>query len=561
MSAPPLQDTEPITPTPIPFVPQAVQPLELPAGTINIALLGIDSRPQFDYHNTDVIVIASIKPDIPSVTMLSIPRDTYTYMPKRYLGKVNQAWTIGGFELFTKTLLYNFGLKIDHYAMVDFQALVHSVDSFGGVDIVATCPIYHVFPRDPFYVGGLVVAKDYTDQFTGEIYPAGTLVPTQTIDIPKPGVYSLNGLQALAFVRARKGIPGGDVDRGRREIRVIRALFAKAKQIGTLTKIPELLAEFQSDITTDLTLTDLLAFASMADRFNDTVIRSRFLDPGGANGQAISDDALYGPSQSDAFFRARRDYLQNILTVSVNQKAGDAIPIEVVNGTSDAGFAAAAADRLNEMGFRVVKMSAAAETVDRTLVRDHNLSKKGSATPLLLRTFNLQANQVTADPRPDGVRYTIIVGPDFNTCYYAPSLEASGSTEINTAAAPVDPREGLPANISVVAPLGTPSAPRAARATPFVRQTARPTVPPTTAPASPGQAFVLVSGSTAVNIRQEPSLNGAIIGSLDVGQEASIVSRSRDDEWFQIRTPQNGIGWVNQSVVQVWGDTSRVPVA
>ena len=183
---------------------------------------------------------------------------------------------------------------------------------------------------------------------------------------------------------------------------MIRALFGKAKHIGTLTKIPELLAEFQNDITTDLTLTDLLAFASMADHIDDTVIRSRFLDPGGANGQAISDEALYSPNQSDEFFQQRRDYLQNILTVSVNQKANESIPIEVVNGTSDAGFAAAAADRLNEMGFRVVKISAAAETVDRTRVRDHNLSKKGSAVPLLTRTFNLQSNQVVNEPRADG---------------------------------------------------------------------------------------------------------------------------------------------------------------
>ena len=563
--APPLQDTEPVTPTPVPFVPRAVKPLELPPGTVNIALLGIDTRPQFDYHNTDVIIIASINPDIPSVTLLSIPRDTYSYMPRRYLGKINQAWGIGGFELFTKTLMHNFGLKIDHYAMVNFQALVHSVDSFDGIDVVATCPIYHIFPRDPFYVGGLVVAKDYTDQFTGEVYPAGTLVPTQTIDIPKPGIYSLNGLQALAYVRARKGIPGGDVDRGRREIRVIRALFAKAKQLGTLAKIPELLAEFQNDIETDLTLPDLLAFAGMADRFDDTVIRSRFLDPGGANGQAVSDDALYNPNQSDNFWRQRRDYLQNTLTVSVNHKTNDSIPIEVVNGTSDAGFATAATDRLNELGFRVVNIRAASASQARTQIIDHTSTKKGSAVPLLLRTFGLRNDQVVADPQAEGVRYTIVVGPDFNTCYYAPTLQASGSTEIDTAAAPVDPLQVLPENIKVVAPLETP-VPTAATASLDSRntsvpvKTAQPTTRPALIPTPAAQAFVFVAGSTAINIRQTPSLEGAIIGSLASGEQAPIVGRSTDNEWFQIRTLQNGIGWVNRGVVQVQGDASRVPI-
>ena len=567
----PPADATAIPPTPVPFVPRPVKPLELPPGTINIALLGVDTRPQFDYHNTDVIVIASINPDVPSVTMLSIPRDTYSYVPRMYLGKINQAYRLGGFEKFQETLMYNFGLKVDHFAMVNFQALVHSVDSFGGIEVVATCPIYHVFPRDPFYVGGLVVAKDYTDQFTGEVYPAGSLVPTQTIDIPKPGVYSLNGLQSLAYVRARKGIPGGDVDRGRREIRVIRALFAKAKQIGTLTKIPQLLADFQEDVTTDLTISDLLSMAGMADRFDDTVIRSRFLDAGGANGQAISDEVLYGPTLSDNFWRARRDYLQNILTVSVNQKASDGIPIEVINGTSDAGFAAAAADRLGEMGFRVTKISAASQTQAKTQIIDHTTTKKGSAVPLLTRTFNLQNNQVTADPKPDGVRYTIVLGPDFNTCYYAPNLQAAGSTEIDMGDAPVDPLEVLPSNIPVVAALRTPTpSPAATTRSPAGTRSANttitatpvPTARPTTTPMPTiqTQAFVFVAGEVAINIRQTPSLSGTIIGTLSIGEEATILGRSPDNQWFQIRTVQNFTGWVNSGVVQVRGDTSRLPV-
>jgi anionic cell wall polymer biosynthesis LytR-Cps2A-Psr (LCP) family protein len=579
------QVTRPITYV----IPSAVKPLELPAGTINVALLGVDTRPQFKYKNTDVIVIASINPDIPAVTMLSIPRDTLVYIPRRYVWKVNQAYAIGGFELFKKTILYNFGIQVDHYAMVNFEALVHTVDLLGSVDVVATCPIYHVFPRDPYYIGNRVVARDYIDQLTGEVYPAGTLVPTQTIDLPKPGVYSLNGLQALAYVRARKGIPGGDVDRGRREIRMIRAIFAKAKQLGTVTKIPDLLTRFDQDLQTDFALPDLLSLAGMANNVNDAVIRSRFLDKGGNNGQAVTDATIYAGGVSNAFWRARRDYLQDTLTVALNQRVNESIPIEVINGTSDAGFAAAAADRLNELGFRVTEIKAASEPTAESSIVDHTMTRKGSAVPLLTRSFDIKATNVITDPQPEGVRYSIVVGPDFNTCYYAKSLQASGSAEIDTFGAPTEPEVALPDTVDVTAPFITPSPtvlptvpptpePVMPTALPTEAPIAIPTVgvvatpeptlaPPTPAPtqvaaatlATGRDALVIVPRGDVVNVRLTPSIRARIIGKLTGGQQAVIIGRSTDGAWLEVRVGRR-VGWVARSVVQVTGDVAGVPV-
>jgi anionic cell wall polymer biosynthesis LytR-Cps2A-Psr (LCP) family protein len=554
------QVTRPITYV----IPSAVKPLELPPGTINVALLGIDTRPQFKYKNTDVIVIASINPDIPAVTMLSIPRDTLVYIPRRYVWKVNQAYAIGGFELFKKTILYNFGIQVDHYAMVNFEALVHTVDLLGGVNVVATCPIYHIFPKDPYYVGNRVVARDYTDQLTGEVYPAGTLVPTQTIDLPKPGVYSLNGLQALAYVRARKGIPGGDVDRGRREIRMIRAIFAKAKQLGTVTKIPELLTNFGEDMKTDFELPDLLSLAGMANHINDTVIRSRFLDKGGSNGQAVSDATIFAGGVSNAFWRARRDYLQDTLTVALNQRVNESIPIEVINGTADAGFAVAAADRLNELGFRVTEIKAAPEPTAESAIVDHTTTRKGSAVPLLMRSFDIKATNVVTDPQPEGVRYSVIVGPDFNTCYYAKSLQASGSAEIENFGAPADPEVELPDTVDVTAPFVTPS-PTPIPPTPTAVTTETPvaTLAPTLEPtavvaaATPAGALVIIPRGDVVNLRQVPNIRGRIIGKLIGGQQATIIGRSEDGAWLEVRIGRR-VGWVARSVVQVSGDVAGV---
>lgn len=597
--------TTPTMPHPITyFVPSAVPPIEFAEGTINVALLGIDTRPQLKIKNTDVIVIASINPSIPAVTLLSIPRDTLVYIPGRFVWKVNQAYVNGGFDLFKKTIAYNFGIRIDHYAMVNFSAVVHAVEAVGGIDVVATCPIYHIFPKDPYYMGGPWLARDWTDNFSGEVWKAGTRVPTQTIDIPKPGIYQLNGLQALAFARARYGIPGGDVDRGRREQRVIRAIFAKSKQVGTLTKIPELLDTFNKDVQTDFSLGDLLQLAGMADRVNDTVIRSRFLDTGGANGAMWTDARIYNGGLSNQFWRARRDYLADTLNVALNQRVNDSIAIDVLNGTNDPGFAAAAADRLSELGLRVVDIRPADTPYKESAIIDYTSNSKGSALPMLQKTFSIKSANVFTAPATSDVKYTVVVGADFNTCYYAKSLVASGSELIQANDNPIDTDTPLPETVNVVAPFATetPEATATPEATlptepaptaaptelppptpttestssepqPTATLTSPPTeVPtPTLAPELPAptetpvaqnaaaNAFVMVPTGDYVNIRRGASTRTRIIGLLRSGQRAQIVGRSTDGTWWQIRVGQRS-GWVAAEFVRTSGDVAAVPV-
>jgi anionic cell wall polymer biosynthesis LytR-Cps2A-Psr (LCP) family protein len=399
-------------------VPAPMTLIELPAGTINIALLGVDSRPDKGFANTDVIVIASINPDAPAVTMLSIPRDTLVYIPGKRSAKVNTAFALGGPELFKQTIKYNFGINIDYYAMVNFTGVVDAVETLGGVDIVATCPLYQEFPKDPYYMADektpLTVTQVYTDYFTKDVWTPGMAVPTTTIDIKHPGVYSLDGMRALAYVRARYGIPGGDVDRGRREQRFLRALLSKARQLKAITRIPQLVAQFADDLQTDLKLENILYFAGMADRFSDAVIRSRYIDPTGLT-------AITFPEIGSVLIPDRvklHDYIQQSLFVALNQRPNDGIPIEVWNGTSDRDFGIVAADRLAELGFVITDVRPAEQLVARTSIIDFSTTRKGSALPLLQRTFRIADDQILAQPAKDGPRYRIIVGPDFDPCYY-----------------------------------------------------------------------------------------------------------------------------------------------
>jgi hypothetical protein len=235
-----------------------------------------------------------------------------------------------------------------------------------------------------------------------------------TLAINTPGVYNMDGLQALAFVRARYGVPGGDVDRGRRQQILIRALLQKALQVEVIPYIPQLYADFQRDVRTDLTLENVLYFAGMAGSINDAVIRSRFLDSSALHAMTL-------PEVGSVFVMNRemmREYLQKALNVALNQRPNDGIPIELWYGTGNAGFGAAAASRLRELGFAITEIRDAGEYYPKTLIMDYNTTAKGSAIPLLLRTFKLKPEQVVATPNPEGARYRIIAGADFDPCYF-----------------------------------------------------------------------------------------------------------------------------------------------
>jgi len=430
--------------TPVPPAGPAA-PVKLPPGTINIALLGVDKRPDKNFNNTDVIIIASINTDIPAVSLLSIPRDTRVQIPGVGFYKVNTAFAAGGFDLFRQTIRYNFGIDVSNYAMVNFTGLVHAVDALGGVDVIATCPLKHAFPRDPYYMGdAYIVRTAYKDTFTGETWQVGSKVPRTVIDIPKPGVYSLDGLEALAFVRARYGVPGGDVDRGRREQRMVRALLAKARSVGSLGRLTQLYSKLKDDVQTDMTVETVLRFAGMIDKLGDTLVRSRYLVGYDSNGAAL-------PGAPEPNLN-RTQYIEKALNVALNQRTSDGIPIEVLNGTNDPGFIAAATDRLKEVGFVVTDVRPADKPYARSAVIDHTTTRKGSAMPLLQRTFDIKPNNVTHDPQTEGSRYTVVVGADFNTCYYAKSLQASGSSAIEAKTDPSSTAIDLPTTIIIPPP-------------------------------------------------------------------------------------------------------------
>lgn len=386
-----------IVPSPVPLV-------DLPQNTISIMLLGSDRRPGTSGWRTDVIIVVSVNPEIPAVNMFSIPRDTWVYIPNWRYTRINladshgeaQQFPGGGPGLLAETLQYNFGIPVQYYARVDFNGFKHLIDAAGGVDVVADCPLYDIFPDNP-----------------PEISDVGFTDITGTIDIPAAGLYHLDGKHALWYARSRKTT--NDFDRSRRQQRVLRALWDKIKEQGIVGQLPALWSELNSTVQTDLKLNDVLYLANLGAQIDRSQIKSGFLDGQHAHPFVSEEGAsvfLFNWEEISAT-------LQSAFTPPLTFKAGQpAASIEVLNGTANANWDAVGADRLAWDGYRVLKYGPADRPdYPTTLIYDFRATTKGSRLNELGRLFKVPAQNLIAQPDPNAtVEYRIILGNDWDPC-------------------------------------------------------------------------------------------------------------------------------------------------
>lgn len=186
----------------------------------NIALLGIDARSDtFSPGNrSDCIMIISINKTNNEVKIASVYRDMYLDINNHGLDKVNHAYSFGGPQLAIDTLNKNLDLNISEFVAINFDSVRCAVDSVDGITM-------EIDSEEVKYI------NTYLNSLNSQF---GTSSP----NINKPGVYNLDGVQALAYSRIRY-TDGGDYRRTERMRDVLLAVFNKAKtmDIGTLNRL------------------------------------------------------------------------------------------------------------------------------------------------------------------------------------------------------------------------------------------------------------------------------------------------------------------------------------
>ncbi len=403
----PLAATEHITDTFGP--PPAPAPLrEFGANALNIVLMGSDKRPDRAGWRTDVIVLVSVNPDAPSLTMLSIPRDLWVYVPNWRWTRVNLAdshgertnFPGGGPGLLKQTIQYNLGIPVQYYARVDFSGFKRLIDAVGGVDVIADCPLYDIFPDVP---------DDQTDILFGD---ALATVLTGTIDIPTAGIYHLDGKHALWYARSRK--TSSDFDRSRRQHRVLRGLWNAIQQQGLVGQLPALWDTLSQTVQTDLTLNDVIYLTQVGSQLDPTRIRSRFIDntmlhffisSDGANVYYFNYDEVE-PVLDEAFAA----FPDNVVSQAPAL-------VEVWNGTANRDWDRVAAERLSWAGFQAWANGIADRVYARTTIIDFTPTQKGSRLEALATLFKVSGADIVYQPDATSpVAYRVILGADFDPC-------------------------------------------------------------------------------------------------------------------------------------------------
>ena len=253
--------TAPSTATPLPD-PFAEVPVWQSPDRVTILLLGLDmgdDDPRLPTRS-DTMILVTVDPVHKRAGMLSIPRDLWVPIPGHGENKINTAHFFGevdkaggGPALAVKTVEYNFGVRVNYYARVDFHGFEELIDAIGGVTLDVERPI-----RDDDYP----IASEKSGR-TRRIY-----IPT--------GLQHMDGAQALRYARSRHA--DNDFGRNHRQQAVLLAARTQILQPSILPRVPQMIGILRSALQTDVPLTDVLPLFNMARGIQSKDIVSRTID-------------------------------------------------------------------------------------------------------------------------------------------------------------------------------------------------------------------------------------------------------------------------------------------
>ncbi|GGR68199.1 LCP family protein required for cell wall assembly [Nocardioides luteus] len=180
------------------------------AGAMNILLLGTDGRTDGEAttgsdatstwtpgeQRADTMMLLHLSADRRSASVVSIPRDSWVRIPGHGKAKVNAAFSLGGPRLSVQTVEKLTGVRIDHVAWVDWAGFEEIGDLLGGVEVYIPETVYDSARK-----------RTWTQ-----------------------GKHLLSGEEALLYVRQRYGLPGGDLDRVKRQQYVLRSILRGLRQ-------------------------------------------------------------------------------------------------------------------------------------------------------------------------------------------------------------------------------------------------------------------------------------------------------------------------------------------
>lgn len=415
---------------------------QAPDGAVDILLVGSDSRT--DAHgnqlsreelerlnagefagedNTDTIMLIRVPNDGSQATAISLPRDTYIHDDEFGNMKLNgvysahkqayeesvpdtehdidqerEAMAAGRSGLISAVADLT-GIQVDHYAEVGLLGFVLLTDAVGGVDVCLQEPV--------------------DDPMSGAHFPGGTS--------------TLDGRDALAFVRQRYGLPRGDLDRIVRQQAFMASLVNKVLETGTLTN-PSTLNKISNAVERSVVIDedwDVMSFATQLSNLAGgnvtfTTIPVTSIDGVGDFGESVvtvdteqvhafmdhlladdtsDEEGTDGDPAGDGHESVDEDGEALVEMVAAGAQ------LHILNAQAPAGTAAATGAWLDQHGYTVVNTANANEglySVSQVVAADPSDPRaQALADQLGISTITSNANL-----EPDSI--VVVVAPDYN---------------------------------------------------------------------------------------------------------------------------------------------------
>jgi LCP family protein required for cell wall assembly len=239
---------------------------------------------------SDTMLLVHISKARDKAILISIPRDTFALIPEHKTkdgklipavhSKINSSFNWGGAPLLIQTIEEMTDLKIDHYVEINFAGFARIVDSIGGVEVCTK--------------------KNINDPKSHLILEAG--------------VHTLDGIEALKYVRTREFDGMGDLGRMQRQQAFMSAVLRKATSAGVLLN-PVTMASFinssLSAVTTDsgLTSSDLIALAKQMKSLSTSSVRTLTVPLSNLNydSNGVTSAVLWDPVLAPQLWTRLRD--------------------------------------------------------------------------------------------------------------------------------------------------------------------------------------------------------------------------------------------------------------
>jgi cell envelope-related function transcriptional attenuator common domain len=263
--------------------------LDKDTDVVNILLVGADKNN--DEQDKDVdrrsdsMMIATLDVKHNKLKITSLMRDMYVQVPGHGGRKLNAAYSFGGIKLLYETIADSFGISMDGYAEVNFDAFVNVIDELGGIEVTLTeSEAKHLNSTN------YIKRKKYRNV--------------------KVGKQVINGYQALGYCRIRHGkrqadgkLPGvytasgkgDDYGRTERQRLTMQAILKKVKALSPeeLLKLAEVV---MPNITTDVSKKKIYTYMMAVIQMGTTELHQSVIPIEGAfTSQSINGEECLVP--------------------------------------------------------------------------------------------------------------------------------------------------------------------------------------------------------------------------------------------------------------------------